>query len=56
MLNYGGGGYTGEYIGSMSLDTMQWHVHKRHEDLMEQKRLHDEAVKKANKAGRSRKR
>ena len=51
-MNYGHG-YTGDFVGSMSLDELQWHVNKRYEDLMEQKRLHEEAAKKAERKARS---
>lgn len=56
-LLYHGKGYTGDYIGSLTPDTLVEHVNRLHDQLIEEKRIHDEQVRKAKaQASRLRKR
>lgn len=51
-LLYHGNGYGGEYVGNMTMDTLVSHVNRLHDQLTEEKRVHDENVRKAKAAAK----
>jgi hypothetical protein len=49
-----GQGYTGEFVGNMTFDEMNWHVAKLNDDLKEKHRLEREQAAKAQRRLKSR--
>jgi hypothetical protein len=53
LLNYGQG-YTGDFIGQMDFDALNWHVTKLHEKLTAEQKAREQAARKAKAGGRRR--
>ena len=52
LLNYGHG-YTGEFVGGMTFDEMNWHVGKLNDELKEKQQAKEKAARKASQQVRA---